>query len=556
MHKYIAILWLVAAGAPPMAASTVYMLLGNGQSLSNGDYGCGAISNPAGQVWANQTYNGSALVALGETSPCLFNTSGTKGVPPTWSSSATFQPYSVVLSSGTLYETLTQSTNQPVTGVPWVAVTTQESPLSSTMNNASVLAPGFSGIANNFGQSGSPISTWGGSSAISNIASKVSAVKSLIGSGDQLVVVGVIVTAGESDFAAGSTGYYAANVGFQSSLQSAIQAVTDQTTPVPVIFSQMSSTEAASPFGYTCPDGTVQNCLDTLPVASTSGGTSAAHVVIAQYQLARDYPNLFYLAGPKYQYSYAVTGGGTGNQGSGYHMNAQGYNMLGAAYARTLACLYGAGFGPNSCAAGVMPKPGVPITLSGNTITLQVQTPGGLPLDQPVNASTTTGNWSNGVIPVPYYGASSNCAPASAPCQHTGNYGFQFFQQVSGSAAEIPVTNVGVNGTTITLTLASAPAGTNWQLAYGFEGLYYAYTPVYGCAWNATSCDNASIVGSVYASGTPHGNIRTVEDTAFPSGQSINGDGVYHWMVHFVENVAPAPGPAVISGGACSGCTF
>jgi hypothetical protein len=108
-----------------------------------------------------------------------------------------------------------------------------------------------------------------------------------------------------------------------------------------------------------------------------------------------------------------------------------------------------------------------------------------------------------------------------------------------------------VSGATITLTLASAPTGSNWQLAYGFEGLKYADLGAYGCAGNGTSCNGISITGSAVSAGTPHGNIRTIADFT-----SINGDAIYHWMPHFIENVLSQPGPAIVSGGACAGCTF
>jgi hypothetical protein len=362
----------------------------------------------------------------------------------------------------------------------------------------------------------------------------------------------VLVTAGESDWVAGSTSYYANAVACQSTLQSGIQSITGQSQPVPWIYSQMTSTETASPYGYTCPDGTAQACMDSYPVSGT-----ANHVPIAQYQLARDsvnsavcstsgYPACggFYLTGPKYHLSYGAD--------QGYHLSAQGYNMLGAESARMLACLYNAGFSSsNSCQAGVMPQ--TPIYVNGTTVTLQVATPGGLSLASPSAASETSGNWSDGQIPVPYYGNTSSGCSSSSPCQHTSNYGFQFFT----SNGEIQVTGVSVSGTTVTLTLASPPTGSNWQLAYGFEGVKYAWTPVYGCAWNATTCNGLSTVnGSSYASGTPHGNIRTVEDTAYASGQSINGDPMYHWMPHFIENVQSLPGPPARSGGVCSGCRF
>ncbi len=542
--------------AAPLSAANVYMLLGNGQSLSNGDYGCGAISTT--QTWGNQTWSGSALAGLTETKTCLTETgspyeSGADSL--VWSSSVTYQPYARVTltacgtscSSTTVYGTLSQTTNQnPSSGSPWSVVTTQESPLSAAMNNASVLASGFSGIANNFGQSGNPITTWCESSAITTITNTVTAVNSYEATlGNTLVVFGALITAGESDFLNGSTAYYSNAVTCQSAVQSAIQNITRQTQPVPWIYSQMSSTEVASPYGYTCPDGTAENCIDSYPVSGT-----ANHVPIAQYQLARDSANSsvcgttgypacggFYLTGPKYQFDYGSD--------QGYHMSAHGYNMLGAESARILACLYAAGFSTSNSCGGVMPE--TPITVSGTTVTLNVATPGGLSLTQPsTSTSVSTTNWTNGAVPYPYYGASSNCS-GSGPCQQTSNYGFQFFT----SNGEIQVTNVSVSGTTITLTLASAPTGSNWQLAYGFEGLHYATTPAYGCAWNATACNGLAITGSNYASGTPHGNIRTVEDFT-----SLNNDAIYHWMPHFIENVSPQPGPATISGGLCSGCRF
>jgi hypothetical protein len=543
--------------AAPLSAANVYMLLGNGQSLSNGDYGCGAISTA--QSWGNQTWTGSALSSLTETKTCLteINSPYESGADSlVWSSSVTYQPYARVTltacanscSSTTVYETISQTTNQnPSSGSPWSVVATQESPLSAAMNNASVLASGFSGIANNFGQSGAAITTWCSSSSITTITNTVTAVKNYEANlGNTLVVVGAMVTAGETDFANASTTYYSNAVTCQSSVQSAIQGITGQTQPVPWIYSQMSSTEVASPYGYTCPDGAAENCIDSYPVSGT-----ANRVPIAQYQLARDSANSsvcgttgypacggFYLTGPKYQFDYGSD--------QGYHMSAHGYNMLGAESARILACLYAAGFSTSNSCGGVMPK--TPITVSGTMVTLNVATPGGLSLDQPSNAAGTTGNWSDGVIPVPYYnGTSSNCVSGSSlPCQHT-NYGFQFFT----SNGEIGVTSVSVSGTAITLTLASAPTGSNWQLAYGFEGLHYATTPAYGCAWNATTCNGLAITGSNYASGTPHGNIRTVEDFT-----SLNNDAIYHWMPHFIENVSPQPGPAAISGGLCSGCRF
>ncbi len=526
--------------AAPLSAANVYMLLGNGQSLSIGDYGCNAISTT--QSWGNQTWNGSSLVALTETGACLNNTA-------VWSSSAAFQAYatawypcvynSSTCPSGIQYATLTQSTNQTPGSAPWTAATTQESPLSSLMNNTSVLAGGFSGVAKNFGTGGVPITTWCESSVVTNIENTVSSVKTAV-SPNTLILAGMFVTAGESDYNGSSAAYYANSISCQSAVQSAVQSVTGQTLPVPFIYSQMSSMAAASPYGYTCPDGAAENCIDSYPVTSTG-----SHVPIAQYQLARDsanpaicgasgYPacNTFYLTGPKYHLNYGS------NQG--YHLSSQGYNMLGAETARFLACFYQAGFSTsNTCQAGVMPL--TPIYVSGATVTLNVATPDGLSLDQPSNAAETSGNWSDGVIPVPYYG--------SSPSLRT-NYGFQFFT----SNGEIQVTGVSVSGKTITLTLASAPTGNNWQLAYGFEGLHYAPTPTYGCAWNAAQCNNlpsTALNSNEYTAGTPHGNIRTVADFT-----SLNGDTIYHWMPHFIENVSLQPGPATISGGLCSGCRF
>ncbi|SRR5579875_345907 len=507
MRKLIATISLLAAGAGPSAASTVYMLLGNGQSLSLGDTGCGAISIT--QSWGNQTYNGSALVPLVENKAC--SPSGAA-----YSSGATYQPYASVNSGGTYYETLSQ-TSAVIPASPWVTVTTQESPLSAAANNAVAQLGAAAMIAENFGTSGAAIASWCASSKVTAIQNAVSAIKTLVAP-NTLVVLGALVTAGESDYSSSSTTYYSDSLNCQSAIETAVKGVTGQSQHVPFIYSQMSTMLAAgSPYGYTCPDGASQACIDSYPISGTSN-----HVPIAQYELARDYPALFYLTGPKYHLSY-------GTNVNYYHMDARGYNLLGAESARVLACLAAGG----SCVGGVMPR--TPIYVSGTTVTLNVSTPGGLNLDNPANAQSST--WSDGAIPAPYWNGASRSAGA----------GFQFFT----SNGEIPITAASVSGTTITLTLASAPTGSNWQLAYGFEGMKYALMGAFGCTATAASCNGINASGTAYSQSSPHGNIRTVADYT-----DINGDAVYHWMPHFIENVVPQPATAVISGGACSGCRF
>ncbi len=488
-----------------MTASTVYMLLGDGQSLSLGDTGCGPISST--QSWGNQSWNGSSLVSLVESGTCSVSSVA-------YSSGGTYQPYAAVNSGGTYYETLSQ-TSAVIPAAPWVTVTKQESPLSSAANNAAANLSAPALIANNYGVSGAAIASWCSASRVTAIQNAVSAVKTAV-SPNTLVVIGALVTAGESDYAASSTTYYNDSVNCQASMESAIKSVTGQSQHVPFIYSQMSTMLTASPYGFTCPDGTAGGCIDSYPVTSI-----ASHVPIAQYQLARDYPTLFYLTGPKYHLSY-------GTNVNYYHMDAHGYNLLGAESARVLACLEAGG----SCTGGVMPQ--TPIYVNGKTVTLHVSTPG-LPLDSPANAQSSA--WSDGAIPIPYWNGASRSATD----------GFQFFT----SNGEIPVTAVSVSGTTITLTLQSPPTGNNWQLTYGFEGMKYALMGAFGCTGTAGACNGISATGSAYSQSAPHGNIRTVADYT-----DLNGDAVYHWMPHFIENVFQQPGPAVISGGACSGCTF
>jgi hypothetical protein len=571
MRKMLALLWLLVAGCRLLPAATTYVLIGEGQSLSLGNYGCNAISTT--QYGSNQALSGSSLVPLTESAALnggcqnYFNTSAT------WSSSVTYSPYAMANDGGTYYTNQSASTTtaNPTGGAPWVAVSTSsggslsgataESPLSSAANNASTLASGFTLIANNFGTSGVPLSSWGDASKVSSIASAVSTIKTLV-SPNTVVVVGVIVTAGESDYAnqgaagsmascsyvAGTTAYYANSICFQQSIQSALQSVTGQSAPVPIIYSQMSSVNAAYTDNQTCPDGMATSCIETYPVTST-----ATHVPIAQYQLARDSANLavcgttgypacgtFYMTGPKYHLDYGT------NQG--FHLSALGYNLIGAEYGGVLACVFQANLSTSNSCGGVMPE--TPIYYSGNTVTLNVRTPNGLSLDQLSNstyAAGAAGAWSIGQIPLPYYGSTA---------AQKSNGGFQFFQTVSGSPQEIQVTGVSISGNTITLTLASAPTGTNLQLAYGFEGLHYAPTPTYTCQWSASTCDGIS--ATQYASGTPHGVIRTVLDTTYGSGtgNDLNGNPVYHWMPHFIENVSPAAGRATVSGGVCAGCRF
>jgi hypothetical protein len=544
------------------SASTVYVLFGAGQSLSTGNTGCPAISTT--QVGGNQMYNGSALVALTESGNVCDNT----GV---WTSGSTYQPWAVLDNGGTFYEIpqgSSASSAQPPNS-PWVVVTTKETPLSSALNNFNAITGVTGSIGDNFGVGGVPMSTWGSASKISSMQTYLQAIKTAA-SPNTVVLAGVLAQGGESDFSGGSTAgsigscsyasgltaYYANSICFQQSVQTMAQAVTGQSQAVPVIYSQMNGISGYKAYNQTCPDGTANGCIESYPVTST-----ASHVPEAQYQLARDsanaavcgqsgYPGCgtFYLVGPKYHLDTGT------NQGP--HLSAMGYNTLGAESAVVLACLYNAGFSTKNSCGGVMPES---IYYSGNTVVVNVQTPGGLALDLVANATASNGIWwtASGEIPVPYYGNSSSGCSSSA-CQHNSNAGFQFFETLSGSPKEILVTNVSVSGTTITLTLANPPdvGATNLQLAYAFEGYPGAPNGSYGCAWNSGSgCDYTSNNGNTYDSGgAPHGNMRTVQDTVLPSGVSVNTTfPVYHWMPHFIDNVLPAPLGAVISGGGISG---
>lgn len=422
-----------------------------GQSLSLGNVGCPAISTT--QPYLNKRLNvgSTAFVALIEDGAC----SGGVG-------------------------------------------TGQESLNSSAANNLTLLDPAhlFQTIWNNFGQAGTAISgLQSGTGPYTNFINGVTAANNLaVAAGDTLVVPAFVFTEGESDNHAASTTFYADSITLRNSLDAAVKGITGQTQNVRMVFSQLSSNESDPSGGnlLTCPDTTVA-CLDD------PKGIASSMTTMAQWQLQRDFPTLFYLTGPKYQYTY-----GDG----GFHMDAVSYNQLGATTSRILKTLLIDG---TNDYAGVFPGT---ISRSGTTVTVVARTPRGLAL----TSDTTT-------VPNPYRNGAYD----------TNGLGFQFFCNNAGTVTEIAFTAAIISSSqTVTLTLASTPScSTSEHVAYAFEGQRFAYTPVAGCAPDATTCTILGVSGSVFPNrGTAHGNIRTVADYT-----DVHGDPVYHWMVHFNEPV-------------------
>ncbi|MBV8905996.1 MAG: hypothetical protein JOZ22_20355 [Acidobacteriia bacterium] len=518
--------------ASPAGAATQYMLIGYGQSLALGHYGCGAISTtqpytgPGNQMILNGA--GSSLIPLTDNGSEIGGNT-CSGVNA-WSSSVSYLVGAVVTNGGNTYQATTANTNQaPPNTAYWTQVPNyEETPLTSAANNLTMLSNGtLFVIANTFGLGGTAISgLWRGTGPYSQMISGVTAVNNLVkAAGNTLVVLGVVFTEGEQDFINGSNTYYADSMTIQSQIQADIQAISGQTAAIPFFFSQLSSEMGGSiPSGLvpTCPDG-LQACIGDPTGAAAL--TNSDKVSIAQWRLAHDYPNLFYLSGPKYQYPYGE---------AALHLSNRGYNMLGAAIARALKCVF-VDHGTN-CVGGVYPKT---IYISGNVITLTASTPNNLALTTAVNSSQDILP-----LPVPYRNGASDSI----------GMGFQVFQTTGGAQSSIGITSVSVSGPTVTITLASTPTGTNLRLAYAFEGQRYSLSPTLNCSPTATSCNGNTLGGTLGSQGALHGNIRTVADYT-----DLNGDPVYHWMVHFNEPILTQsiqPAPAVKSGGVCSGCRF
>lgn len=413
------ILWILALTASADAA-TYYMWIGYGQSLSIGSQGTPPISTA--QPYSNKSSNGSSLVAL--------------------------------------------------------VNSTQESPSVPAANNITLLDPThiYMSIWQDSGFGGAPLSDLSkGQTLYNNLISGVGTVKSIIGAGNTLIVVGIFFTHGEAD--ALSQTYKTGVVQLQSDLEADIKPITGQVQSIPFFYSQVSGTLASPGFGtfptglYTCPDGTVA-CIDD------PSGTAAAVGANAQWQLQRDYPGKFYLVGPKYQYTYADLQ---------THLTAQGYNLYGATAARALKEY--AVDGNKRTIGAVMPRS---ISRVGTTVTAQFWTPDNLTLtvDGTVANPTRNGN------------------------TDTTGKGFQFFCDSGGTVTEIAVTGVSISTQTATLTLASAPScSTSERLVYAFEGTRYADS-------------------GLASSGSAHGSVRTAADYT-----DLNGDVVYHWLIHFNEPV-------------------
>jgi hypothetical protein len=326
--------------------------------------------------------------------------------------------------------------------------------------------------------------------AMQNLATKA---------GKNFTVRAVLWTQGETDFLNSSLTYYNDLKTLQTNLQTDIQSITRQITSVPFIFSQLSANETQPRVGnlYTCPDGQAA-CVDD------PTGAAAPLATIAQWKLQHDFPNLFYLTGPKYQYTYPSNGS--------FHLDTPSYSKLGAESAIAAKRLFLDGNAHTY--AGVYPAS---ISLSGSTITATFYTPN----SECLTTDTTT-------VPNPHRNG----------VYDTVGKGFQFFQTgsslkdnaCSGSCHNGGITDVSISGCRqITITLSGTPAGTNQRLAYAFEGERNANTPQSTCTPDATTCNGASVQPW---RGTLHGNIRTVNDFT-----NFNGYAVAHWLIHFNEAI-------------------
>ncbi|HEY7393067.1 MAG TPA: hypothetical protein VH640_31395 [Bryobacteraceae bacterium] len=551
MRKPILALLLLAAAHLPVSAGVQYMVIGYGQSLSTGNWGCGLIS--VSQPYSNQMLSnngtGTTLVPLTEQAS-QWQTNSCTGFVYAYSSGTSYLPGQVVMSGANAYKAITTvpAGNAPPNSTYWAQVSAfLESPVSSTANNLTYLAQqenstSFTVISNGYGHGGYNIAELERGTAPYNalLTGVTNAKAAAVAAGNTLVVLGVVFTEGEADWSANSTTYYNDCLTLHANLLSDISAITSQNAtayPIPFFYSQTSQAMAESQAGNTpgpyfaCPDGT-DLCLD-----DSTGSNIASNgegVVIAQWRLAHDFPNLFYLTGPKYQYTYY--------QGQDYHLDYAGYNYLGATTARILKCLY-VDHAPN-CVAGVYPKS---IVMSAKQITVTVGTPtnaaypNGIPLDTPGNS----------ILPYPWRGNGSGSIDSNG-------MGFQVFQTVSGMQSAIPISSVTTSGQTITITLSQLPnaAATNLRLVYAFEGVHYGSGLVQGCSPDATACGMDTLITPEH--GQLHGNIYTVPDytSLAPSvtgGSGSSGVPVRHFMVHFNEQILPL-GSATISGGACSGC--
>jgi hypothetical protein len=466
-----------------LSAATVYYIPGYGESTSIGSWGCSAISTT--QPYSNQMLNSgqTAFVPLVESSAC--------------------------------------------TGLTGVGGT-EESPLSSAMNNLTQLTGGsYVVIANNYGAGSqtitdlSKVNSYNSGAFYSALLAGVTQAKNIAGAaGNTLVVPGILFTEGANDFPAtchgcsgiGQNNYKALNVAFQAQLETDIKAITGQTQHVVIFYNQQNLLQMVYVNGipYPASGATMYQCPDThVTCVSDPTGQAAPLVPQAQYELARDYPALFYFFGPDYHL----------NTADGYvHLDAVSYNHWGATAAHIMKRVLVDGI--TSEQGTIMPRSGQ-ITISGNVITLPVTTPGNLPL----TIDTTT-------LPVPYRNGAAD----------PNGMGFQVFQYTSGTdTAEIPISSVAVAGQTVTITLSTAPAKAHVRLAYAFEGQGGAGSPVAGCAYNATTCTVNGVSGPASPwQGNLHGNIRTTTDFT-----DIHGEAIQYWMPTFNESVST---PVSVSG--------
>jgi hypothetical protein len=482
------IVGVLALTPAPARAAVQNMLIVYGQSMALGAAGCPAISTT--QPYSNRmlSQDQTSLVPLIEVGTCSY------GPQTAWDSSAAYQVRALVSYGGNSYTALVTNTNVVPDRHPetWQPAPLQESPGSSVANNVTLLDPThtFTMIVNNFAVSGAAIADLQrGSGPYTRLITGVTSAQSLLASGDSLVVVGVYFVEGDSDLVYASTTYKNDNLVLRASLDADVKAITGQTQDIRFFFPQISSMMSTSTTANTtvCPDQTLA-CIDD------PAGSAAPQVALSQWQLQRDYPQWFYLTGPCYQYTYSD---------GGFHPDNVSYNLMGATAARVLKSVL-VDQNANAIAA-VFPAD---ISRDGAVITVRTRTPNALPLA--IDTSTVSN---------PYYNGSYDV---------TGK-GFQFFS-TGGNSDTMSISSVTVSGTTITITLNQIPTGTNQRVAYAFEGDEYANTPQFHCGPDDMTCNGQPVV--VPSRGTVHGNIRTVADYT-----DVNGDAVYHWLVHFNEPV-------------------
>ncbi len=208
----------------------------------------------------------------------------------------------------------------------------------------------------------------------------------------------------------------------------------------------------------------------------TGYGEATSTIPIAQLAAAVNHENI-YLVGPKYFLDYTDQ----------YHLTNESYRWLGEYYGKVLKTV------------SVDEDPWVPLSpstvvRSGAIIYVTLNVP-----VEPIVIDTT------------------NVTAAT-------DYGFEFYDD-SGSVPDISTVEV-TGSTTLKITLASAPTGSDQRLRYAYTG-----TP------DATP--------GRFESGSAKGNIRDSDATV-----SLYSNNLYNWLVHFDKSITideTAPVPTVVA---------